>query len=926
MDLTQDKLSRKEWTNLETPVSEKEQIILQTITNGFYDPDIHYNPNQSLIQMIKIENTPALEYSLYDQYLKPEIQKMTATPKKGKPLQSIPSSLLQYSPSGSSAKFKLKTADKIRLKNMEEKIEKNKLVIFEFVLIDFCHSIFKSLNEKNNRYIFYLYTLIQLKKATIQGINKYIQEFVNMLIDHLSQTTNIETIVYHSYEFIEKNPYLIQYEDLTLFSHQKELFQLFQDNSPKLVLYTAPTGTGKTLSPIGLAQKYRVIFVCVARHIGLALAKSAISIGKKVAFAFGCETATDIRLHYFAAAVYTKHHKSGGIGKVDNSIGTKVEIMICDVKSYLIAMHYMLAFHDEQTIITYWDEPTITMDSETHELHEQIHTNWTNNKISQLVLSCATLPAQSEIMTTINDFQMKFSDVVRFDLGNKNAEKEKDKKKYNKRKCKKIRDDVEVEEEQEQLEAEEEKQESQEREDESPHDDEEEKEEKIPLTYKTATVHSIHSYDCKKTISLLNSKRNCVLPHLLFRKYGELLECVSHCKKNKTLLRYFDLVEIIRFIQYVITNNMLDPLFSINRYFNSITDVTMNSLKLYYLIILENIDSSMWEQCYIYMTSTQTNKYIHHKDEPFRKIKSDSIANTILKEKPLTRMHSMDISSVIPTPVITPETGILLTTIDAHTLTDGPTIYLTEDVEQMGEFYIRQTNLPESEFMRIMERIERNNRIQEKIEILEKDMEDKLGKELEKEKKMENEVFTTKNTKTIMEKINQLRCAIQNINMNPKYIPNKQEHQIIWNPTGEINKSSFTSKIDESDVKNIMLLNVDNNKKILLLLGIGIFKKDENIHYAELMKKLAYQQKLFLIIASSDYIYGTNYQFCHGFIGGDLTNMTQQKTIQAMGRIGRNNIQNEYTVRFCNDDILMRLFLPMEYNLEAINMSQLFMS
>ena len=31
----------------------------------------------------------------------------------------------------------------------------------------------------------------------------------------------------------------------------------------------------------------------------------------------------------------------------------------------------------------------------------------------------------------------------------------------------------------------------------------------------------------------------------------------------------------------------------------------------------------------------------------------------------------------------------------------------------------------------------------------------------------------------------------------------------------------------------------------------------------DIMKKLAEEQKLYLIIASSDYIYGTNYQFCH---------------------------------------------------------------
>jgi hypothetical protein len=92
----------------------------------------------------------------------------------------------------------------------------------------------------------------------------------------------------------------------------------------------------------------------------------------------------------------------------------------------------------------------------------------------------------------------------------------------------------------------------------------------------------------------------------------------------------------------------------------------------------------------------------------------------------------------------------------------------------------------------------------------------------------------------------------------------------------------------------------------------------------EIMKRLANEQRLFLIIASSDYIYGTNYQFCHGFIGKDLTNMTQQKTIQAIGRIGRNNIQQEYTVRFRDNTVLQRLFTRMEHNREAEIMNRLF--
>ena len=123
-----------------------------------------------------------------------------------------------------------------------------------------------------------------------------------------------------------------------------------------------------------------------------------------------------------------------------------------------------------------------------------------------------------------------------------------------------------------------------------------------------------------------------------------------------------------------------------------------------------------------------------------------------------------------------------------------------------------------------------------------------------------------------------------------------------------------------------MALDIDDDKKMLLLLGIGVFMDENtaNLRYMEIMKKLAYEQKLFVILASSDYIYGTNYQFCHGFIGKDLQNMTQQKTIQAMGRIGRNQTQNEFTIRFRNNEMLTQLFQRPLENKEANVMNRLF--
>ena len=114
-------------------------------------------------------------------------------------------------------------------------------------------------------------------------------------------------------------------------------------------------------------------------------------------------------------------------------------------------------------------------------------------------------------------------------------------------------------------------------------------------------------------------------------------------------------------------------------------------------------------------------------------------------------------------------------------------------------------------------------------------------------------------------------------------------------------------------------------------MGIGVFMKqnideikEDYIKYMEIMKKLAGEQNLYLIIASSDYIYGTNYQFCHGYLGKDLLNMTQEKMIQAFGRVGRQSNQMDYSIRLRDDSLIDKLFIKEEDKVEVRNMNLLF--
>ena len=84
--------------------------------------------------------------------------------------------------------------------------------------------------------------------------------------------------------------------------------------------------------------------------------------------------------------------------------------------------------------------------------------------------------------------------------------------------------------------------------------------------------------------------------------------------------------------------------------------------------------------------------------------------------------------------------------------------------------------------------------------------------------------------------------------------------------------------------------------------------RDKNSNIKSLMRKLAQEQKLYLIIASTDYIYGTNYQFCHGYLSKDLENMTQEKMLQAFGRVGRSSSQSDYTLRIRDDELIIKLY------------------
>jgi hypothetical protein len=871
MNLDQTKLTKSEWNSIEVPVSEKEKAVLELIKQGYHNVNIKYNDLLSLFSFLKIEYSSEMEDHLYNLYFAKKIGGLKSKYECVHLLVSVNSNPV------------IKKADLIRLqKNDPSKMNPNNA--FEYLLINEIESVLKYFKRGNKtKWMLHYFTMFKLIRNSISQLNRHIVTIVNNVISGFEEDVDISEVIENAVDYIEKNTTILKYEDMMLYKHQKDIFTVMKNVGPKLCLYIAPTGTGKTLSPIGISESHKIIFVCAARHVGLALAKAAISINKKIAFAFGCASADDIRLHYFAAKDYTINRRTGGIGKVDNSVGDKVEIMICDLKSYLPAMYYMLAFNQKENIIVYWDEPTITLDYESHDLHQVIQNNWSNNLIPNMILSSATLPKLQELSETISDFREKFPG---------------------------------------------------------------------------AEIHNIVSNDCKKSIPLINKNGYVVLPHYLSEDFDKILKIVKHCESNLTILRYFDLKEVVLLIMYLEKNNFIPSNMKIARRFSGLEDVTMERIKIHYLDVLQKIVSGTWGAVCVNMKNQRKKRIL-----PNEQI--DSSGNFIKKTSSigpgvslhnsailsgggsLMRMSSEQILHSTESENIanTKDEGncaIYVTTKDAYTLTDGPTIFLSNNVDKIAKFCIQQANIPALVMDDIMKKIEFNNALNIKIGKLENELEDAIEKNSKgggegKDKKKHNDKNDKKKSSSsengngksdigidkIKTEMDSLQSMIRNAELNETFVPNKQLHIRKWASDMDSNRS-FTSDIDESIVLDIMAIeDVDSSWKILLLMGIGVFSTHTSIAYTEIMKKLADQQKLYLILASSDYIYGTNYQFCHGYLSKDLV-LTQEKIIQAFGRIGRNNIQQDYSIRLRDDEHINKLFYPELDKPEVRNMNNLF--
>jgi len=380
MDFNQTKLTKTEWESMEKKVDTKELAILKMIRDGLSNPSIDHRLYFTANQMLKLDH-PDKDYHIFIVVFKELFKKndmtMTEIPKPKKPLT---------------------TADTIRLKSMMKKLDES----IEMVLMNLVVRFKKSKKSKE----LYYYNIHYLSR--LYPINRYVKEWMDQFLEKNQSEMSVSCFLENTYKYMENNE-IFNFKPIELYEHQKMVYSIMSSEGNKLICYRAPTSSGKTLTPLGISQKYKVIFICASRHIGVSLAKSAVNANVKVGFAFGCSTADDVRLHYSSVRTFTEKF---GKKRPVHSDGRNVDLMICDIQSYEVAMLYMTSFFEANSMVLFWDEPTITMDYETHDLHVSITKLWEVNKIPNIVLSSATLPNEIDLEPMKQKYKDKYGGEV----------------------------------------------------------------------------------------------------------------------------------------------------------------------------------------------------------------------------------------------------------------------------------------------------------------------------------------------------------------------------------------------------------------------------------------------------------------------------------------------------------------------------------
>ena len=421
--------------------------------------------------------------------------------------------------------------------------------------------------------------------------------------------------------------------------------------------------------------------------------------------------------------------------------------------------------------------------------------------------------------------------------------------------------------------------------------------ESFQTKHTNAHIEYIETHDHITNLMIYDEYGNILMPHMYFDSHDEMVRFLKY--QGKKYYKFYNANQCAMFLNFYDTH--VENGF-VEKHIKSVDNFDLSSIKDCYVNCLTQIQGDTWME-----------------------LKAKYLSLYPLRTTP----HE--------------EIGCDLTTKHACSLTNGPTLYISDHVQNICKYLLHVAKMDTSVLKNIQEKIHKNTQISEQLSKKRKDYEDKIEKFKDNEKVMEHMRFPP----DIMElhrDIETLQQKIQELRIEPKFKPNTRDHFKKWCAQKDIEYDEsdvYSSYVGDKETKSVMqLYTIHALYKILLLMGVGVFSneimpcdneniktddiKQENNAYVEIMKDLAEQKSLYLIIANSDYIYGTNYQFSHCYLGKDMKNMSQEKIIQCIGRIGRQDKNKHFSFRFRSKEQMDLLYQIQEGSIEADNMNKLF--
>ena len=803
------KLTKSEWEFIEKPCTDSEKEVLSFIQKcGVHDSNYSQSSNTYLRDHLKLNiDNEIVDVIGYDYILKSNIDNLNEK------FQTVSGYSTKFQ--STKKKYNIKKADKIRIENSTKSVSLDNTFIVEMVFLniitDFLKNILKvqkydkcndGKNDKNyKKYKKYAtYSAIYVLEYTkhYKNMNSVLLSWFDSCIWCKIQEYYDLTKVLKAYKNDSRKFDCLGNNVMKLYSHQKQVIDIFKsnDDSNNLVFYRAATGLGKTVTPIGIINNKKMIFICIAKHIGMNVAKQMITMGRKVAFAFGCNDETDIRLHNNSVSKYfteKKHNKE--FKRPLHSVGDKVEIMVCDLQSYEHAMNYMIRFTENiHNLVLFWDEPMMGI-NESSEYNVHIKHVWSCNRIPNIIMSCATLPEKVTSMNIVDDFNHKFG--------------------------------------------------------------------------KNSFIWDVQNqYDnIKLTTQIQDEVGYTLMPHTYFDDFKIFSKAISTIKNDIQLLKYLDEMYCIDFI-YAFTKVCND-----------------RDMHIFECFDKNKINKPLIKQLYVDVCLKITeNDYT-------------SIKNYLREDEIVINMNKFDTIDIIAK--------------NSLSITNGPCLFFTEDYNKLIHFFTKKSKITKDNVDVIIKNIQYNDSVLDLLEQKRKQHEDLTQKEINKEKKASEE-SKDERVKRLENEIKSIFSSLRKIDIPKEYIPNSKSHLERNNHNTESIQNSdsklWSRYITERDISSVMSLDtIDNNVKISFLFGIGVLHESLCPKYTTIVKDCMKQNKLYCVIANSDFIYGTDYTFHHMFLCKDIP-IQHHSMIQALGRVGRQYSGHNYTCRLRDKNMYENIF------------------